>query len=344
LVDNYIIRNNLYKLNALTPYLNQEASAIKLAATRLIDKEVEKALMLLKVCYEDKGKLIVCGVGKSGIVARKISATFSSVGLMAINLNPLDALHGDLGIVAKQDVCIFLSNSGETSELLNILPHIEKRENFIISIVGDTKSSLADASYAVLNAEVNKEICPLNLAPTASTTVAMAIGDALAAEWINRRGISTNDFAFNHPAGSLGKQLTLTAKDLMLPVEKLVPLKKESNIKKIISQMTLDGIGVAWVENINEDGELIGLITDGDLRRILEKVEPNNWSSITAEKIMNTNPITIDKNLLAIDCLRLMEENPKKQITVLPVVKKIKGKSKFEGMLRLHDLVKAGLK
>ena len=331
-------------MSALTSFLNQEADAIKLASRRLTSKEVEKALMLLKNCYEDNGKLIICGVGKSGIVARKISATFSSVGLMAINLNPLDALHGDLGIIAKQDVCIFLSNSGETSELLNILPHIEKRKNSIISIVGNVKSSLAKASCAVLNSEVNKEICPLNLAPTASTAVAMAIGDALAAEWINRRGISTNDFAFNHPAGSLGKQLTLTAGDLMIPVKELLPLKKDSKITKIINRLTFDGIGVTWVENSNKEGELIGLITDGDLRRILEKVEPSNWSEITAETMMTTDPITINENLLAIECIRLMEENPKKQITVLPIVKETKNKIKLEGILRLHDLVKAGLK
>ncbi len=331
-------------MTALTEFLYQEADAIKSAANKLASSEVEKSLKLLNECYLNHGKLIICGVGKSGIVAKKISATFSSIGLMTINLNPLDALHGDLGIIAKQDICVFLSNSGETIEILNILPHIKKRKVPIISIVGNINSSLANASEAILNSAVQKEICPLNLAPTTSTSVAMAIGDAMAAEWINRSGISTNDFAFNHPAGALGKQLTLTAGDLMIPSNKIKPLHEKSNLQKIISTLTHDGIGASWVEKTNRRGEMVGLITDGDLRRILDRIESIKWPTITAEDMMTKNPITINKDTLAIKSLEIMERNEKKQVSILPVVKKQSGGIILEGILRLHDLVKAGLK
>ncbi len=331
-------------MSALTQFLIQEAAAINSAASNLNPSEVEKSLKLLNNCYSNRGKLIISGVGKSGIVARKISATFSSIGLTAINLNPLDALHGDLGIISERDVCIFLSNSGETLELLNIVPHIKKRNIPIISIVGNVESTLANESFAILNSAVEKEICPLNLAPTASTSVAMAIGDAMAAECINRSGISTNDFAFNHPAGSLGKQLTLTARDLMIPIKKIKPLNKDSNLQKIISTLTNDGMGVSWVEKSEFKGALAGLITDGDLRRVLDKTDSKKWSKIKAEDMMTKNPITINQEYLAIDSLKLMEENEKKQITTLPVVEENRGEIYLKGILRMHDLIKAGLK
>ena len=204
-------------MSALTRCLQEESSAIAAAAERLSSEQVEAALALLERCADRKAKLVITGVGKSGIVARKIAATFSSIGLMALFLNPTDALHGDLGVVAPEDVCLLLSNSGETTELLEVLPHLKRRGTGRIAIVGRADSSLARGSDVVLEAGVDREVCPLNLAPTASTAVAMAIGDALAAVWMERRGISPADFALNHPAGSLGKQLTLTAADLMVP-------------------------------------------------------------------------------------------------------------------------------
>lgn len=210
-------------MSALTRCLQEEAAAIAAAAERLSSEQVEGALSPLERCADRKAKLVITGVGKSGIVARKIAATFSSIGLLALFLNPLDALHGDLGVVAPDDVCLLLSNSGETSELLAILPHLTRRGTARIALVGRADSSLAHGSDVVLEASVDREVCPLNLAPTASTAVAMAIGDALAAVWMERRGISPADFALNHPTGSLGKQLTMTVADLMVPAANLHP-------------------------------------------------------------------------------------------------------------------------
>ncbi|MFM7547871.1 MAG: SIS domain-containing protein, partial [Cyanobacteriota bacterium] len=235
------------RLSALTRCLIEEAAAIAACAGRLDAEQVERTIALLETCADSRAKLVITGVGKSGIVARKIAATFSSIGLMAIYLNPLDALHGDLGVVASGDVTLLLSNSGETQELLEILPHLRRRGTARIALVGRVDSTLARGCDAVLDASVDREVCPLNLAPTASTAVAMAIGDALAAVWMERRGISPQDFAINHPAGALGKQLTLTAADLMVPVDRLVPVQHGTPLPEVIAHLTADGVGACWV-------------------------------------------------------------------------------------------------
>jgi arabinose-5-phosphate isomerase len=327
-------------MSALTRCLQEEASAISTAAERLSSEQVEAAIQLLERCADRKAKLVITGVGKSGIVARKIAATFSSIGLMALYLNPLDALHGDLGVVAPEDVCLILSNSGETTELLEVLPHLKRRGTGRIAIVGRTDSSLGRGSNVVLEASVDREVCPLNLAPTASTAVAMAIGDALAAVWMERRGISPADFALNHPAGSLGKQLTMTAADLMVPVNKLHPLQPETSLLDVISGLTRDGIGTSWVEDPTSPGSLLGILTDGDLRRALENNNNSTWSTLSAGELMTTDPITVRSDVLVVKALELMENNRRKAISVLPVV----GDNKhLMGLLHLHDLVQAGL-
>ena len=327
-------------MSALTRCLQEEASAIAVAAERLSSDQVEAALELLERCSDRKAKLVITGVGKSGIVARKIAATFSSIGLMALFLNPLDALHGDLGVVAPDDVCLLLSNSGETAELLEVLPHLKRRGTGRIAIVGRVKSALARGSDVVLEAGVDREVCPLNLAPTASTAVAMAIGDALAAVWMERRGISPADFALNHPAGSLGKQLTLTAADLMVPVNKLHPLQPQTPLSEVIGGLTRDGIGSGWVEHPEQPGSLVGLLTDGDLRRALQEHNADTWSSLTAADLMTRDPITVNADVLVVKALERMEYNRYKPISVLPVVGEQK---RLLGLLRLHDLVQAGL-
>ena len=185
--------------------MQEESAAILAAANRLDNKTVEKSILLLKNCSDNNKKLLLTGVGKSGIVARKLAATFTSIGLTAIYLNPLDALHGDLGIVEKGDVCIIISNSGETKELVQLIPYLKNKGAKQLGILGKINSSIASQIDIILDASVNKEICTLNLAPTASTTVAMAIGDALAVVWMERIGISEKDFAINHPSGQLGK-------------------------------------------------------------------------------------------------------------------------------------------
>ncbi len=327
-------------MSALTRCLVEEAAAIAASAHRLDDAQVEAALQLLEDCADRRAKLVITGVGKSGIVARKIAATFSSIGLMAIYLNPLDALHGDLGVVAADDVALLLSNSGETNELLEILPHLRRRGAARIALVGRPESTLARGSDVVLDGSVDREVCPLNLAPTASTAVAMAIGDALATVWMERRGISPQDFALNHPAGSLGKQLTLTAADLMVPVARLHPLEAGATLPEVIAHLTADGVGACWVAETGCTARLWGLITDGDLRRALQSHGPETWSHLTAADLMTVDPITVGADTLAVSAIERMERNRRKAIGVLPVVDEAE---RMLGLLRLHDLVQAGL-
>jgi len=327
-------------MSALTRCLVEEAAAIAAAAKRLPADQVEAALVLLDICSNHRGKLVITGVGKSGIVARKIAATFASIGLMAIYLNPVDALHGDLGVVAPEDVALLLSNSGETEELLQILPHLRRRGTARIALVGRVASTLARGCDVVLDGSVDREVCPLNLAPTASTAVAMAIGDALAAVWMERRGVSPEDFALNHPAGSLGKQLTLTAADLMVPVSRLVPLAVHTALPEVIAHLTADGVGTCWIARDGDSTRIHGLITDGDLRRALQTHGPDQWQGLTAADLMTADPITVQTSTLAIEAIERMERNRRKAIGVLPVVD---AEDRMQGLLRLHDLVQAGL-
>jgi len=259
---------------------------------------------------------------------------------MAIYLNPLDALHGDLGVVAPDDLALLLSNSGETEELLQILPHLKRRGTARIALVGRVVSSLARGCDVVLDGSVDREVCPLNLAPTASTAVAMAIGDALAAVWMERRGVSPEAFALNHPAGSLGKQLTLTAADLMVPATQLQPLAPSTPLLEVIAYLTANGIGACWVAQPEDSTRINGLITDGDLRRALQSQGASTWSALTAADLMTVDPITVHGSTLAIKAIERMEQNPRKAISVLLVVD---GENRMLGLLRLHDLVRAGL-
>ena len=333
-------------VSALSRCLQEEANAIAAAAQRLDGQQVEAALELLESCRARRAKLVITGVGKSGIVARKIAATFSSIGLTAVFLNPVDALHGDLGIVAPDDVALLLSNSGETEELLAILPHLKRRGTARIALVGRVHSSLASGCDVVLDGSVDREVCPLNLAPTASTAVAMAIGDALAAVWMERAGISPEDFAINHPAGALGRQLTLTVADLMVPASELQPLDPSATLPEVISQLTQGSpnrgsLGATWVHAAGAPGQLAGLITDGDLRRTLQRHGPQEWAGVTAAQMATTHPITVTPEVLAAEALAVMERNPRQAISVLPVVDPGHPQTLL-GLLRLHDLVQAG--
>ena len=328
-------------MSALTNCLKQEASSILNTAKILNAEDVEKVLDLMIVCSEKQSKIIITGVGKSGIVARKIAATFSSIGLMSIYLNPLDALHGDLGIIASKDICFLLSNSGETSELIEIIPHLKRKSASVVGIIGNINSSIANICDVSLNAEVNREACPLNLAPTASTAVSMAIADALASVWMERKGISNEDFAINHPSGLLGKKLTLTVKNIMIPISKIKALELSTGLEKIIGIISNNGIGCSYVKASRNKKIIAGLITDGDLRRALKTYKPKDWVNLKADKIMTVNPLTVNPDMLAIDALNLMEKK-EKGISVLPVVKK--GSNEIIGLLRLHDIIQTGLK
>ncbi len=311
--------------------LKLESGAIARAAVNIDRSSVESALDLLELC---SGKVIVCGVGKSGVIGQKIAQTLTSTGTVAVFVNPSDALHGGLGIVANGDVVIALSNSGETDELLAIMPTFRQRGVAVIAIAGSIDSTLARQSDAVLDASVDKEACPLNLAPTTSTTVALAIGDALAMALMDAKGLTAEDFAVNHPAGRLGKRLTLTVSDLMHDSPNISPTANWLEVVKAISKNALGAVNV-----IDDSAKLLGIITDGDLRRTIERTSPDLFSSLTADNMMTAGPITVSPEMLAFDALQLME-NRSSQISVLPVVD---AEGTCVGLLRLHDVVRSGL-
>lgn len=311
--------------------LTLEADAINAASERLDAESVDKAIGLISEC---SGKVIVTGVGKSGVIAQKISQTMTSTGTVSIFVHPSDALHGSLGVVKSDDVIIALSNSGETDEILAIMPVLKQRGVAVIAIVGNTDSTLARQSDVVLDASVDKEACPLNLAPTTSTTVALAIGDALAMTLMEDRGLTPEDFAVNHPAGRLGKRLTLLVEALMHESPNVSEDIGWLDVVKAISKHSLGAVNV-----IDPQGLLVGIVTDGDLRRTLEKTDPSQLSSLSAATMMTANPITATPSMLAYDALGLME-NRDSQISVLPVVG---DDGKCIGLIRLHDIVRSGL-
>lgn len=314
--------------------LKMEANALTVSAQRLKPEQVERAIHLLANCG---GKVVVAGVGKSGLVARKIASTLTSTGTAAIYLHPADALHGDLGLVAPMDVVVVLSNSGETDELIAMLPHLKHRNVPIIAIVGGVNSTLARNAEAVLDASVEQEACPLNLAPTTSAIVALAIGDALAATLMELKGITSQDFALNHPAGRLGKRLTLRVSDLMHGGTDNPVVSPDASWTRIARAISKGGLGAVNV--IVDGGRLAGIITDGDLRRSMEKVKAVNLEQLTARQIMTKDPVVVSPSLLAYDALQLMENRPS-QIAVLPVVDEDRT---CLGLIRIHDIVRSGL-
>ena len=322
------MNNSFEKVSEL---LRLEAGAIEQAAKRLEKPVVEKAFEILDNCA---GKIIVIGIGKSGVIAQKIAQTLTSTGTIAIFLHPSDALHGSLGIITSGDVVIALSNSGETDEILLLLPALKTRKICLISIVGNVNSTLARQSDVVLDSSVDQEACPLNLAPTCSTTVTLAIGDALAMTLMEAKNLTAEDFAANHPAGRLGKRLTLRVSNLMHDSPNVAARAGWLEVVKAISRYAFGAVNV-----VGETGNLIGIVTDGDLRRTIEKTAPENLSNLTAEQMMTKNPTTASPEMLAYDALQLMENRPM-QISVLPVVNE---RGICVGLLRLHDVVRSGL-
>ncbi|HEV8590242.1 MAG TPA: KpsF/GutQ family sugar-phosphate isomerase [Pyrinomonadaceae bacterium] len=316
--------------------LRAEADAIGKAASRLQATDIDHVIALLANC---KGKLVVLGVGKSGIIGQKIAATMTSSGTAALFLHPSDALHGGLGIVTSADVVIMLSNSGETDELLELLPYLKRRNVPLIAIVGNIKSSIAQRADAVIDASVDQEACPLNLAPTASTTVALAIGDALAMTLMRAKGLTENDFASNHPGGQLGKRLTLRVADLMHSGPQNPTISPDAAWMEIVAAITHYGLGAVNV--VDGDGRLAGVITDGDLRRSLQRIGAKDigFANITCDDLMTRDPVVTSPDTLAYDALRLMEDRSS-QINVLPVIDDC---AKCVGLIRLHDIVRSGL-
>ena len=311
--------------------LKIEAAAVQRAAQRLDAAAVSRAVDILLNC---KGKVILTGVGKSGVIAQKIAQTLTSTGTAGVYVHPSDALHGGLGIFSGEDIVIALSNSGETDELLAIMPAIRQRACKVISIVGNMDSTLGSQSEVTLDASVEKEACPLNLAPTASTTVALAIGDALAMAVMEAKGLTPDQFAVNHPAGRLGKRLTVSVRDLMHESPNVQPDAGWLDVVHAISKYALGAVNV-----VDSDSKLLGIITDGDLRRTIEHTAPDGLASLTASRMMSASPISTTPEALAYEALRTMEDRPS-QIAVLPV---IDSSGKALGLLRLHDIVRSGL-
>ena len=314
--------------------LQLESNAIAKTADRLDPGQVGQVVELLANC---EGKVVILGVGKSGIIAQKIAATMTSVGTAALFLHPSDALHGGLGIVQPKDVVMLLSNSGETDEIVAMLPYLQNRQVKIVAIVGNVESTLARRADAVLDASVDQEACPLNLAPTTSTTVALAIGDALAMTLMKVKGLTTDEFANNHPAGRLGKRLTLRVADLMHDDSENPTIATGSSWVEVVRSISKGGLGAVCV--VDAEGHLAGIITDGDLRRTIEKTSHDTLARLVCDDFMTRKPTVASPELLAYDALQLMENRPR-QISVLPV---IDGEGKCVGLIRVHDIVRGGL-
>ncbi len=311
--------------------LRVEASAILDLAER-IDEEFEKTADLLFHC---RGKVVLMGMGKSGLVARKIAATFASTGTPSFFLHPAEGLNGDFGMLAKEDMVIAISYSGETRELLEMLPLIKRYGNRLVTLTGNLKSALARAGDVSLDIHVAEEACPLGLAPTASTTATLAMGDALAVALMEKRGFKKEDFALRHPGGSLGKKLLLKVQDLMHAGQSLPMVREMAPMKVVIFEISSKRLGVTGV--CNEEGQLTGVVTDGDLRRALEKYDDLIRRRVT--EVMSRNPKRIEKGALAAEAVRKMEEH---SITSLFVFDDVQDRAPV-GIIHLHDLLKAGV-
>ena len=320
--------------------MNSKKAILSYAKNTIIDESVaiSKIADLLddsfadavELIFNSRGRVIITGIGKSAIIANKIVATLNSTGTPSVFMHAADAIHGDLGLVLKDDVVICISKSGNTPEIKVLIPLLKKTKNPLIAITGNMNSMLAEQANFVFNSYVEKEACPNNLAPTTSTTAQLVMGDALAVSLLKIRGFSSNDFAKYHPGGALGKKLYLSVKDLLILNEKpTVSLK--SGINEVIIEISEKRLGVTAV---TENSRIVGIITDGDLRRMLTKSE--DFSKLSAEDIMSKSPKTININAMAIEAMELMESNKISQLLV-------EDNEQYAGVIHLHDLIKEGI-
>ena len=295
-----------------------------------IDKNFAAACEKILAC---KGRVVVTGMGKSGHIGSKIAATLASTGTPAFFVHPGEASHGDLGMITKADVVIAISNSGSTSEILTLIPLIVRLNIPLISMTGDAESELAKTASVNLDVSVEAEACPLNLAPTTSTTVTLVMGDALAIALLEARQFSAEDFAFSHPGGALGRRLLLRVKDIMHQGAEMPTIMAHQTLRDALVEMTQKGFGMTSV--MSSDQRLIGVFTDGDLRRIFDLDIDINTTTI--DKVMTSDPKTIDQNMLAAEALTLMED---RAITALIV----KDSENYPvGIVHLHDILRAGV-
>lgn len=286
-----------------------------------------------KLLLDCKGRVIVMGIGKSGHIGDKIAATLASTGTPAFFVHAAEAAHGDLGMVMAQDVIIALSYSGTTQEVINIIPPIKQLNTKIIALTGNKSSPLAQAADVFLNVYVEEEACPLNLAPTASTTTMLVLGDALAIALLQAKGFTSEDFARSHPGGSLGKRLWLKVEDLMHKGEATPKVGKNTLLHNVLIEISEKKLGMAAI--VNADNQVIGIFTDGDLRRALSKNA--DIYNIVIENIMTKNPKTITKEKLAIEALQVMQENAIQGLLV------VDENNRIQGALHMHDLLRAGV-
>ncbi len=312
----------------------KEVIKIEAEAVAGLEKSIdEEFVRAVETIYNCNGRVVLTGMGKSGLIARKIVATLNSTGTASIYLHPTDALHGDLGMVRKEDVVIILSKSGNTEEILNLIPMLKRLKVTLIAFCGSRDSKLSEECDIFLYIGVKEEACPHDLAPTASTTAALAMGDALSIALLEQREFTAEDFAFLHPGGSLGKRLSLQIKEIMIKGNKIPSVKENTSIKDVILEITSKRLGTTCV--VNDEGILTGIITDGDLRRLLEKtLEIKN---LVASDVMTKNPKVTKEFFLASFALQQMETF---KITTLVIVN---DENKPIGILHLHDLINLGL-
>ena len=313
-------------LNYARETIEHQANSIK-NLYKLLTKDFEKAVNLIN---NTKGRVIVSGIGKSAIIAQKIVATFNSTGTPSIFMHAADAIHGDLGLIQKNDIIICISKSGNTPEIKALVPYIKNPFNKLIAITGETNSYLSEKSDIVINSYVDAEACPNNLAPTTSTTAQLVIGDAIAVCLVKLRGFSSNDFAKYHPGGNLGKRLFLKVEDL-IDSKSLPKVDASDLMKDVIIEISNKMLGIAVVLDKNK---IVGVITDGDLRRQLLK--SHDISKVKADEIMSKNPKIINKNLLATEALLIMKANKISQLIVAE-------KNKYIGILHIQSLIKEGI-
>ena len=318
--------------------LEEAKRVLKIEAQSILDlaeRIDDKFLLVVDILFHCKGKVVLMGMGKSGLVGRKIASTFASTGTPAFFLHPAEGLNGDFGMLAKEDVIIAISNSGETRELIEVIPLIKRHGNRLITLTGNSMSSLGKASDVNLDIHVKEEACPLGLAPTASTTTTLALGDALAVTLMEKKGFREEDFAMLHPGGALGKKLLLKVEDLMHVGTAFPMVSEKTTMKEAIFEITSKRLGVAGV--CNAEGHLVGVITDGDLRRALEKFD--DLLNRQASEVMTKSPKWIEKDALAAKAVQRMEEY---SITSLFVFHRAGDRAPV-GIIHLHDLLKAGV-
>lgn len=309
--------------------IETEAQVITTLSKR-IDQSFARACHYLLDC---KGRIAVIGVGKSGHIGKKIAATFASTGSPAFFVHPSEAKHGDIGMITKHDVILALSNSGETEEIISILPVIKRLDIPLIALTGNPHSTLAKTATINLDVSVEKEACPLGLAPTSSTTAALVMGDALAMALLDKRGFTENDFALSHPGGALGKRLLLRVDEIMHKNDQVPIVSYQSSLKEVLVEMTQKKLGITTI--VNDAKELIGIFTDGDLRRAFDNHADIHQTLV--HEIMSKNPKTISKEILAADALKIMEAY---KITALIVINELKQPI---GVIHIHDILRAGV-